>query len=99
MRLRNPFTTDTRNLFLYEFGCWGCGRSDLGLELHHLHGRESNSPLNACLICPRCHSKGQRDVDFRGCMHKKILDFLETRDYTFTDDDNAFYDKYYETEG
>jgi hypothetical protein len=56
MNLANPFSTKTRLLFLYEYACWLCGRSDLGLELHHIYGRISNSPYNAAVVCMECHS-------------------------------------------
>jgi succinate dehydrogenase/fumarate reductase-like Fe-S protein len=56
MKLQNPFSEQTRNLFLYVFYCFKCGRSDQGLELHHITGRDSDSPFNACVLCTACHS-------------------------------------------
>lgn len=55
MELANPFTQETRLLYLYCFSCFKCRRSDRGLSLHHITGRDSCSPLNAFLICPHCH--------------------------------------------
>lgn len=95
MKLRNPFSEKTRLLFLYEYGCWNCGLSGQGLELHHREGRCSASPLNACLLCPRCHSKGKRDKDFKKRMEKKILEFLEREEYTLNNEDEDFYTEYF----
>lgn len=95
MKLRNGFNQNTRNLFLYEYSCWNCHRSDLGLELHHREGRVSDSPLNCCLLCPRCHAKGQRDEEFKGRMKNKVLDFLERQEYILNKEDEEFYDKYF----
>lgn len=95
MKLKNPFTQSTRLLFLYEYACMNCERSDQGLELHHLHGRISNSPLNACPLCLNCHAIGKRDNDFRQLMHNKILKLLEKLEYNLTKEDNEFYAKYY----
>lgn len=57
MKLSHPFSQDTRNLYLYQYACQDCGRSDKGLELHHILGRCSNSKLNAIVLCLDCHKK------------------------------------------
>jgi len=57
MKLRNPFPEETRLLFLYVYACFNCKRSDQGLELHHITGRNDNSPTNAFPICRVCHVK------------------------------------------
>lgn len=56
MKLRNPFPEEVRNLFLYCYNCFNCGRGDKGLELHHITGRNSNAKENAIPLCPECHS-------------------------------------------
>jgi len=56
MHLKLNFTNETRNLYLYVYKCQNCGRSDKGLELHHILGRISNSKLNAIVLCLECHS-------------------------------------------
>ena len=56
-QLDNPFSQKTRLLYLYVFSCFGCGRSDRGLELHHITGRDSSSAFNACPLCKDCHVK------------------------------------------
>lgn len=55
MKLRNPFPPEVRNLFLYEYACMNCGRSDRGLELHHITGRNDASKENAIVLCLECH--------------------------------------------
>jgi|14BtaG_2_1085337.scaffolds.fasta_scaffold73995_3 hypothetical protein len=57
MKLKNPFKDVVRNLYLYQYNCQDCGRSDRGLELHHIIGRKSNSKLNAIVLCLDCHKK------------------------------------------
>ena len=57
MKLRNPFPEEVRLLFLYVYACFDCGRSDRGLELHHITGRNDNSKENAFPICKVCHEK------------------------------------------
>lgn len=57
MQLNNPFKTEDRLTYLYEYGCHNCGRSNAGLELHHILGRISSSIFNAILLCRDCHDK------------------------------------------
>lgn len=57
MKLNNPFPEKVRLLYLYVYGCFKCGRSDRGLELHHITGRDSDSAFNACPLCKDCHAK------------------------------------------
>ncbi len=49
MQLKNDFSTETRNIFAWNYTCWWCGRNHAN-ALHHIKGRSSNSPLNACPI-------------------------------------------------
>jgi hypothetical protein len=57
MKLDNPFSTDTRVLFMDHYQCAWCGRSDQGIQLHHITGRGSSSPFNCFPICMVCHEK------------------------------------------
>ena len=62
MKLYYPFSLETRNLYLYEHSCFNCGRSDQGLELHHILGRSKygknlDSAFNSSLLCKKCHNK------------------------------------------
>lgn len=77
-------------LFLYCYSCFNCQRSDRGLEIHHITGRDSDSPFNAIPICLECH----RVV---GHTHKEekhffdlTIDFLARERYHPTDDDWQF---------
>jgi len=56
MKLKNNFSQETRLLFLYVYSCFNCGRSDKGLSLHHITGRNSNAKENAIPLCLECHS-------------------------------------------
>lgn len=75
MKLRNPFSEETRLLFLYVYACFDCGRSDRGVELHHITGRNDNSPTNAFPICRVCHVKVKHNDE----EHKKYKQI--TKDY------------------
>jgi 5-methylcytosine-specific restriction endonuclease McrA len=88
--LKNNFTEEIRNSFLYDYSCEDCSRSDRGLELHHIKGRTSTSILNAILICTPCHKK---------CCHsfeeeRKYLQIAMRRElkrgYEMTEDDKEF---------
>lgn len=91
MHLQNPFSQDTRNLFLYEYSCWTCGRSDKGLELHHIKSRISNSPLNAYLICTECHSHANHSQEEESKYLQTTLRFLLREQYELTPKDIDFY--------
>lgn len=74
MKLDNPFPPEVRNLFLYVYSCFSCGRSDKGLELHHITGRDSSSAFNACPICTVCHAKiGHTQIEER-----RLFDFVQS---------------------
>ena len=90
MKLNNPFTLKTRNMFLYEYSCWTCGRSDRGLELHHIVGRTSKSPLNAYLICTHCHSHANHSHEEEKEYLKTTMIFMLKQHYIFTDEDKEF---------
>jgi len=91
MHLQNPFSQDTRNLFLYEYSCWLCARSDRGLEIHHSLGRCSNSPLNAFLICTYCHSHmGHSQKEEANCL-QTTMRWLLRQGYELTKKDIEFY--------
>ena len=54
MKLKNNFTSKTRTLFMDVYGCSKCGSNQM-VELDHIFGRLSNSPLNASPVCRECH--------------------------------------------
>ncbi len=90
MILNNPFPQWVRNLYLYVFACGECGRSDLGLELHHTKGRISDSPFNAFVLCPDCHFHILHDDVTHRRLFKKNAFFLHSQGYKPTDDDIQF---------
>lgn len=93
MELQNPFPQKVRLLYLYVYACFNCGRSDLGLELHHILGRVSASAFNACPLCPKCHSEEIHGQDAQRRLFEINLAFLikelyrpEEHDYDFLRD-------------
>jgi hypothetical protein len=90
MKLSNPFSEETRLLFLYETACWDCGRCNNGLELHHNYGRISGSPLNAVLLCHTCHERIQKTQEQRHEHLRKSIRFLQVQGYTLTKKDDLF---------
>lgn len=90
MNLKNPFSPNTRNLYLYEYQCWVCSRSDKGLELHHIYGRLSNSPYNGAVCCMECHSHmGHSREEHRELLMKAVR-FLNREGYRPSREDAAF---------
>jgi hypothetical protein len=90
MKLQNPFSQNTRNLFLYEYNCWMCARSDKGLELNHTYGRVSSSPVNASLICTECHSHIGHTQKEHIFLLSLSLKFLARVGYDFASEDVEF---------
>ncbi len=92
MNLANPFPPEVRLLFLYVYSCWECGRSDRGLELHHIWGRISRSALNAAPLCMECHHHILHDKETHRRLFKKTIDFLALIDYRTVKADADFLD-------
>lgn len=90
MNLANPFPTEVRNLFLYVYGCFKCGRSGLGLELHHIWGRVSSSALNACPLCPACHTAILHTPEEHRALLAIVIGFLSESGYRLNANDEAF---------
>lgn len=89
MKLRNPFSDKTRALFMYCYECWVCGRNQ-SLEINHIFGRMSDSPLNASVLCRDCHSTvGHSWEEERNLLRKTIL-FLRAQGYKLTKEDELF---------
>lgn len=94
MKLRNPFPQEVRLLFLYVFSCFKCARSDRGLELHHIFGRVSDSPFNACPLCPVCHAMMGHNRSEELELYITTADFLYKENYKPTEKDWEFIKQY-----
>lgn len=93
MFLNNPFSLDTRLLYLGVWYCWICGgngQNKGGLELHHIVGRSSNSPLNSALLCHECHSHMGHSQEEERALFLKTLRFLRSIKYQLTSQDMYF---------
>jgi len=96
MQLRNPFSLNTRNLFLYVYSCFLCRRSDRGLELHHIVGRDSNSAFNACPLCTVCHAIMKHTQEEERELFFIVFKFLFTEKYKPDENDYSFLKKYWD---
>ena len=90
MKLRNPFTESQRVLFIDHYFCALCGRSDQGIEIHHIYGRGSNVTLNMSPLCIVCHSHIRHDPDTHVLLFTKTLQWLFPRRYELTREDIEF---------
>jgi len=97
MKLKNQFTQDTRNLYLYRNDCDICGQNGTdcgGLEIHHIIGRKSNSPLNVSILCKKDHSQVGHTRDEEQKLFAKNLQFLFKEDYVINAEDMEFLKKF-----
>jgi hypothetical protein len=103
LNLPNNFSQGTRILFELFWTCFWCG-SNRADALHHIVGRGNkeddceSSALNACPICnQKCHLPNHGLLTTPKEQTKllnKTYDFLVASDYTFTDKDARFLEKY-----
>ena len=90
MKLRNPFTENTQILFIDNYSCFKCGRSDRGLELNHTTGRDSDSPYNASPLCTECHPHiGHNEYEERE-LFTLTVKYLKMKGYKETQEDGDF---------
>ena len=93
MYLKNPFTTETRLLYMGVWICWVCGQNGTqrgGLEIHHIVGRSSNSPLNSALVCHTCHEHLCHSQTEEQFLFFKTMRFLKAINYILTSKDMYF---------
>ncbi len=90
MKLNNPFPDETRNIFLYVYSCFKCGRSDRGLELHHITGRDSDSAFNACPLCKDCHAHIGHSQEEEKELYLIVVQFLIQERFMPTEKDYQF---------
>lgn len=96
MKLRNPFSKATRELFVGKIRCIWCKLPGWDV-LHHIMGRVSDSPCNASPIHNlKCHiGNGSLDsFENRSKFLKDTRDFLDSIGYDYTEKDRDFMDKY-----
>jgi len=93
--LLNPFSKETLLLFIDNYSCWECGRSDLGLEPHHILKRISNSPFNLVPLCYNCHKISNiHSPEKQEKYLKKTYDYLIKINYKLNKNDLKFLKKY-----
>lgn len=98
MKLKNPFSTNTRELYRDLWACMECGMNGTnkgGLELNHIVGRYSSSPLNASLLCHECHSHIGHSQEEMKRLFEKNRAYLKRIGYTETENDRQFIKDYF----
>jgi hypothetical protein len=96
MQLRNDFTTETKDLFAWCYQCFWCGQNGWDC-FHHILGRVSNSPLNACPIHNmKCHIHNGELSKFstEKMLLKRTLEYLLENNYELTQQDIDFMKSY-----
>lgn len=93
MKLKNPFSLETKLLFIDHQFCMVCLSNNMP-ELHHIAGRISDSPLNAIVLCHECHSKCGHSENEEVRFFKITLKHLMRIMYTITCYDYEFIKKY-----
>lgn len=95
MKLKNRFNDKTRELFMYHYGCGECGRSDRGIELHHILSTVSNSPFNCIPLCPQCHEElGRLEPLKKKWLHYTAEYLIDQKGYEPNENDVEFYKKF-----
>lgn len=91
MKLDNPFSLETKLLFIDVHNCWFCNRNEnYGKEAHHIYGRVSSSPVNCAILCSQCHSRIKHNDKEQQELLQITLVFLARINYSFTDNDFIF---------
>ena len=95
MKLRNPFSKETRMLWIDHYHCADCGTNGDGLlELHHITGRNSSATVNGVVVCHECHSHYGHSREEEQRLFAKNLAVLKTKHYKLTDKDLAFMEEH-----
>jgi hypothetical protein len=93
MKLDNPFSSETRHLYLYSYACWECGSNGQtrgGLELHHIYGRVSSSALNSAPLCKVCHNRVGHGREEQQKYLRITIEFLAKEKYKLKPEDDQF---------
>ena len=99
MNLSHEFKKEDKEYFRYEYACMECGRSDRGLELHHIKGRRNfekflSSIFNAILLCKYCHDKILHTKEEEEKFVLKTMKFLKEENYKPNKNDLEYLKKY-----
>jgi len=95
MKLRNNFSTEDRELWIWWYTCFYCGKNQWNC-LHHILGRSSSSILNSApLHNIGCHIGNGKLATFevQKKLLKKTYEYLMSNGYSLTEDDTMFIQK------
>lgn len=92
LELKNAFSEETRELFIWNKECWWCKANHWDC-LHHILGRISDSPLNVAplnnFVCHIGNGKLSQ-FDIKKKLLNKTLDYLLESGYSLTKKDKEF---------
>lgn len=96
----NDFSPETKAIFIFAHNCWKCGNVK-ATDGHHIMGRGTkwskaeSSPLNLARLCRECHELGDiNSPENRQKFIDKTMNYLIFVDYSPTDKDFEFMEKY-----
>lgn len=75
-----------------------CKGSSLPLEDHHIANRENelhSSALNCIRLCKECHALSVKNDYYLSRYFKITLEYLAKKNYTLSNKDKGFIDKYW----
>ena len=99
LRKDKDFSQNTRNLFVYNYECFRCGKNRWDVAHHICDGNfeEADSPLNfGCLCNYPCHIGWSFDDKLTSKFLYKALKYLYFNKYKFTKKDISFIQRFYD---
>ena len=93
--LLNPFPFEVRELYVFNYKCFNCGKNQ-SIELHHIYGRVSDSAFNACPLCHFCHERVKHTVKEHQFLFYRNLEFLLQNNYKPISKDFEFIEEHQE---
>jgi hypothetical protein len=85
----HPFSEKTKALFIYNYNCFECGRSDKGLTPHHNVSQwkineYTDSPINLIPLCINCHENVKQDKEETERYCLQTMRYLKSEGYVPT---------------
>lgn len=98
MKLKHPFKSEVRLLYLGHWECFLCGCNGWdrgGLEIHHILGRISGSAFNSSCLCGYCHKNIGHSLEEQHKIFFQTFQFIRKIKYKPSEADWEFLEKHY----